>query len=291
MAISRKKVGSTARKTKRGGGFFGLCCSRKGKQDSSKNCRTNCSNNELASTSNNKPIDMDKIPVEDMNTVEELNAWIGKISKNLDYPLNAASNIVFAHVGSNAGTLGPSFDSISQGQLMHASGNNNDCLIHSFLTCTSENFRRLKTQYYKDTIASVFRRKLLTRYASQGLLHINPAVDNLVGSNFLSDEVGRELSRKFNVNILWVQKPRQVRGKWQRASAMLTAIDEESSVIVIHGNMYHFTPVQLPIDARIEAANPYAMFTWAAQIVVASTSDFKGGSRRGLPGRKTRKAY
>ena len=156
MNVSRKKVGLTARKTKRGGGFFGLCCSRKGKHASNKNCRTNCSNNEVAdsaSGNNSNSIPMDKIPIEDMSTVSDLNAWIGRISTSLGYPINATRNSVFAHVGSNAGTLGPSFDSISQGQLMHASGNNNDCLIHSFLTCTSENFRRLKTQYYKNTIA------------------------------------------------------------------------------------------------------------------------------------------
>jgi hypothetical protein len=90
---------------------------------------------------------------------------------------------------------------------MNASTNNNDCLAHSFLTATCENFRRLD-QPSKDEFANFFRRTVFL---------ILPAVQCFIGnerragqemarrvmsSGFLEEQELRLLAAQFRVNIL-----------------------------------------------------------------------------------------
>jgi hypothetical protein len=90
---------------------------------------------------------------------------------------------------------------------MNASGNNNDCLIHSFLTATCENFRRLE-QNSKDEFANFFRRTVfLTLPAVQCFQANEPGLgqrmaDRVMSRKFLEEQELRLLAAQFRVNIL-----------------------------------------------------------------------------------------
>ena len=90
---------------------------------------------------------------------------------------------------------------------MNASKKNNDCLIHSFLTSTCENFRRLE-QNSKDEFANFFRRTVfLTLPAVQCFLQSERAAGQEMAGRvrstaFLEEQELRLLAAQFRVNIL-----------------------------------------------------------------------------------------
>jgi hypothetical protein len=92
-------------------------------------------------------------------------------------------------------------------QRMNASANNNDCLIHSFLTSTSENFRRL-AQRSKDEFANFFRRTVfLTLPVVQCFMQNERGLGQemarrVMGRRFLEEHELQLLAVQFRVNIL-----------------------------------------------------------------------------------------
>jgi hypothetical protein len=90
---------------------------------------------------------------------------------------------------------------------MNASKKNNDCLMHSFLTSTCENFRRLE-QNSKDEFANFFRRTVfLTLPAVQCFQANEPDLGQrmagrVMSTAFLEEQELRLLAAQFRVNIL-----------------------------------------------------------------------------------------
>jgi hypothetical protein len=90
---------------------------------------------------------------------------------------------------------------------MNASTKNHDCLMHSFLTSTCENFRRLE-QNSKDEFANFFRRTVfLTLPAVQCFLENERAAGQemagrVMSTAFLEEQELRLLAAQFRVNIL-----------------------------------------------------------------------------------------
>jgi hypothetical protein len=96
---------------------------------------------------------------------------------------------------------------------MNASANEYDCLIHSFLTATCENFRRLD-QPSKDTFANFFRRTAFIRLPVVQCFMKNHQDRALVAAirlsvlapkTYLTQEVIHLLAAQFRVNILTAQ--------------------------------------------------------------------------------------
>ena len=87
-------------------------------------------------------------------------------------------------------------------ETVYSSGNNNDCLVHSFLTNISPAFRRLK-QEDKNKHASYYRREVLPTFykdkneeAKKQMLHEKV---------YLDESHAFKLSNIFRVNILFMQ--------------------------------------------------------------------------------------
>jgi len=121
-------------------------------------------------------------------------------------------------------------------QRMEASGNTNDCMIHSFLTCLSPTFRRtlrktastlhIREQRVGDSIASLFRRTILPSLVHTDISKIKTRtnrnrnnlsdkelriVADLIGEGALSDEIFGILSRSFGIIIFLRDRPDDVR--------------------------------------------------------------------------------
>ena len=90
---------------------------------------------------------------------------------------------------------------------MNASSKNNDCLVHSFLTATCENFRRLE-QPSKDEFANFFRRTVfLTLPVVRCFLENErdagrEMARRVMSTAFLEEQELRLLAAQFRVNIL-----------------------------------------------------------------------------------------
>ena len=133
------------------------------------------------------------------------------------------------------------FERLSGGKLMDALGTNNDCLIHSFLTCVCPEFRRYLANI-RSKIASFFRRFIMTQI---------PDADNprLSSSSMLETTELTLLCKKFNVPFIIVK-----RGMYPVDRHMEIVPDDsnedfwrnradEETYYVIHGSGAHFTPV------------------------------------------------
>ena len=90
---------------------------------------------------------------------------------------------------------------------MNASANNNDCLIHSFLTSVSENFRRI-TQDSKNEFANFFRRYIFLRLPSVTCYQSNRPAEfasmkiRIGGDDPLENTELNLLVTQFGLNIL-----------------------------------------------------------------------------------------
>ena len=90
---------------------------------------------------------------------------------------------------------------------MNASKNNCDCLAHSFLTATCENFRRLE-QNSKDEFANFFRRTIFLTLPAVQCFMVNERDEGrtmarrVMSSGFLYEQELRLLAAQFHVNIL-----------------------------------------------------------------------------------------
>jgi len=85
---------------------------------------------------------------------------------------------------------------------MNASGNNQDCLIHSFLSSTCPRFRNI-TQRSRDEFANIFRRYVLLRLPVFQCFRSEAMTRSIMADiGFLGDSVVDLLAAQFGVNIL-----------------------------------------------------------------------------------------
>lgn len=135
---------------------------------------------------------------------------------------------------------------------MSSSASECDCLIHSFLTVTCPNFRKL-TQRSKDEFASIFRRQMLPRLVSRyPVTEKTPnqimqfIIDVIQSGRFLSDADSSIIAKLFDVNLLLLEPARE--GQKSLAILISPRNDNKSDPYVIYGSGAHFEGVKLDGD-------------------------------------------
>jgi hypothetical protein len=121
---------------------------------------------------------------------------------------------------------------------IQTSGNLNDCLIHSILTCVSEDFRKLKHKIDKDIIASAFRRKILPYI--DGMTELNKQL--LQSSLFLDDRIIESINEFYSIQIIAINENYNTDLNFIN----LYLVDKYSNYIfLIHNsNNIHFTAIK-----------------------------------------------
>jgi len=114
------------------------------------------------------------------------------------------------------------------------SGNLNDCLIHSILTCVSEDFRKLKNKIDKDTIASAFRREILPNI--NGMSESNKQL--LKSSSFLDDRIIESINAFYSIQIIAINNNTNF-------ISLYNVTTYSSDIFFIHNsNNIHFTAIK-----------------------------------------------
>lgn len=179
----------------------------------------------------------------------EIKGWRGIDEWVINFSMDAGLKVGQSDSLPAQGRLGRSFCELQSSVIYEAgnygvnkSANKNDCLFHSFLSCTSSTFRKLVDDKVRNVVASFFRRVWLWNMVRNNhikLLHDD--LDDLKGVGFLEESTGEALARYFNINILWTQN-RDFNG----AAPAATFINNDSdSTICIFGDSTHFQPVKL----------------------------------------------
>ena len=201
----------------------------------------------------------------------------------------------------NAPPLSASFGALRGAIRMDASGDGNDCLIHSTLTTTCPTFQTL-SELGRIAVARHFRTVVLARLSNfQNLpkfqkqfifkkngsrakvqvknaitrkwvntnedLMIDPS-DTLDARQPLSDDFAERLARQFNIGILLLQNVENI------PLAQLRNPTHAAQMVVIHGTGAHFTPVRLPAMPSQGAA--YVMDSNIGAALVAQLSEQLG---------------
>lgn len=151
-------------------------------------------------------------------------------------------------------TISGSFGTLAGGQLMNALGNNNDCLIHSFLTCVSPTFRNVVEQA-RIRIAGYLRRFVLPTIIESSYNHEDADIvyllHRLESYHFLTGGDIDFLSSHYQVPIINIQDGN---GPLHRSMEIFPKINNTNfwnsksgtytgPFYVIHGDDTHFTPV------------------------------------------------
>ena len=129
---------------------------------------------------------------------------------------------------------------------VNPANNSNDCLIHSFLSCTSKSFRKLRDDLTRNVVASFFRRVWLWNMVKNRAIALrDDTLEILKSVEVLSESTGEALARYFGLNILWVQGAAALpTGGFGVPQA--TFVDNNSrATICIFGDNTHFQPVEL----------------------------------------------
>lgn len=183
-----------------------------------------------------------------LNAISEIGAWVTRIANCM----NAVPSKIqimpdsSGHVVSAAFTTDDSSLNLSGGQLMDALGDNNDCLIHSFLTCVSVQFRKYDRNV-RSKLASYFRRFILPTIPG-----IDPNVRKRLQSyNFLTGGEIEFLSIRYRIPIVNLQDgdhaiersmeifPPKENTFWKGKDDTYTG-----PFYFIHGDNAHFTPIR-----------------------------------------------
>ena len=127
---------------------------------------------------------------------------------------------------------------------IQTSGNLNDCLIHSILTCVSEDFRKLKKND-KDIIASAFRRIILP--SIDGMSEPNKHL--LKSNNFLDDRIIESINAFYNIKIIAINENYNKDLNFINLYLVDTYIP---TIFLIHNsNNIHFTAIKFKNDYNV----------------------------------------
>ena len=154
-------------------------------------------------------------------------------------------------------------------QRLHASPNENDCLIHSFLTVISPTFRKLAKKT-KDTVASQFRTTVYQEIANERLKGTpkTKATQRIQGGELLDDTDVTNLTEYYNIPLLVLEDKKTShvehfdKGKHGSKRVLTTPMSMKACVQLYNGSTdtsakvyliynkgnYHFEPVR--IDAK-----------------------------------------
>jgi hypothetical protein len=182
----------------------------------------------------------DQIP----ESISEIDQWIQNIALCISANLKNTDQIS-RDPFSNQKRISDSFGILAGGQLMNALGDNNDCLIHSFLTCVSPSFRKLEDPI-RSRIAGYFRRFILANIPGiDAKVH-----DRLQSYHFLTGGEIEFLSKTYQIPIINIQD-----GDHEIDRTMEIFPASEDSFLkskndtytgpfyIIHGDNVHFTPI------------------------------------------------
>jgi hypothetical protein len=178
------------------------------------------------------------------NSIAEIDQWIQTIARCMSANPKSTDQID-RDLFSNQHIISDSFGILARGQLMNALGDNNDCLIHSFLTCVSPFFRKLEDPI-RSSIAGYFRRFILASIEG-----IDQTVRKRLQSyHFLTGGEIEFLSKKFQIPIINLQDgdgeidrtmeifPTSKDSFWNGKNDTYTG-----PFYLIHGDNVHFTPI------------------------------------------------
>lgn len=178
-------------------------------------------------------------------TIQDINRWISRIVVCMSIVPQSKSQIGVDRFTSGKKISGE-FGGLSGGVLMDALGDNNDCLIHSFLTCISPMFQKM-VEEARSTIASFFRRFVLPAIPSMD----DTMRHRLRSYRFLTGGEISFLSITFSLPIINLQDGD---GALTRSMEIFPSANHEfwagksdtytGPFYVIHGNNIHFTPVR-----------------------------------------------
>ena len=168
---------------------------------------------------------------EGANTLEDINAFLQNTFSGegtlpfVDPPLESA------------------YGELAGGHRLRTSGNENDCLIHSFLSVTCPHFRAM-TAMGRNAFASWFRRTHLPAYLAKRkqVLGFKEEIPDLSGKGFLDARLLTILALVYAVNILMVEPPRDLQ---KNVLMTLYGNKGDNPTYVLYGNDTHFEPVQL----------------------------------------------
>ena len=192
-------------------------------------------------------------------SIDEIDRWVRRIAecmaiKNGSTTIANSDQIGPDQFSHGIRTISGSFGILQGGQLMDALGNNNDCLIHSFLTCVSPTFRTV-VEEARIKIAGYFRRFILpTIQHLHNVEPVNSAImrERLQSYHFLTGGEINILSSHYQVPIINIQDGNN---PLERSMEIFpTQTDTtfwnnsktgayDGPFYMIHGDDTHFTPV------------------------------------------------
>ena len=188
-------------------------------------------------------------------TIKDVNDWILSVTRNGKI-FNASTPSGQNSIRASKRTLPAEFGNKLRGAIvMEADSQNNDCLIHSFLTCISEAFRQI-TDEQRSMVAAFFRRYIMPVLPPIIPIHLEqkeqdadnnllddftglPAEDDLLQTGLLSEVVGRRLANRFHLNILFVVMEGPI------LHPKIDITHERKNTIVIENQGLHFSPVKI----------------------------------------------
>ena len=191
-------------------------------------------------------------------SIDEIDQWVRRIAecmavKNGITTIENSDQIGPDQFSHGIETISGSFGILQGGQLMNALGNNNDCLIHSFLTCVISTFRTV-IEEARIKIAGYFRRFILPTI--QNLHNVKPKDvtimrERLQSYHFLTGAEINVLSSHYQVPIINIQDGDNHLERTMEIFPTQTDISFWNSkngtyngpFYLIHGDNTHFTPV------------------------------------------------
>jgi hypothetical protein len=168
--------------------------------------------------------------------------WVMAVGRALKFKTEAIDQL---GADSSRYVLEPYFGPLQGARLMNALGTNNDCLIHSFLSCIFPEFRRHDSTS-RSTMASFFRRFIMTNMSAA--TEVNK--DRLRSNDFLETDELDLLCKHFQVKFVIVKRGQYpVDRQFELVPNTLSDFwtnDRKKDInpfYVIHGSGAHFTPV------------------------------------------------
>jgi len=199
----------------------------------------------------NIPDDVKQNLLETQTEVEKLGLQLNPINYNKNKNL---SDLIKTLINNNSFETGTD-DNIKEGNKIdlydlygkygaiqiQTSGNLNDCLIHSILTCVSEDFRKLKQKIHKDTIASAFRREILPYIDGM----TDPNKQLLKSSAFLDDRIIEKINTFYTINIIAINNNTNF-------ISLYNVTTYSSDIFFIHNsNNIHFTAIKFKDSYKV----------------------------------------
>ena len=213
----------------------------------------------LLKVENNSSVGLKKIPEKIKKELLETQKEVDKLnlkpnSKNIDYDKNNdLSNLIKILITTNNFDIGTD-NTVESNKIdlydlyekygaiqIQTSGNLNDCLIHSILTCVSEDFRKLKQKIDKDTIASAFRRKILPYIDGM----TDPNKQLLKSSAFLDDRIIEKINTFYTIKIIAINNNTNF-------ISLYNVTTYSSDIFFIHNsNNIHFTAIKFKDSYKV----------------------------------------